>query len=240
MSSRRSERTGFIVHFNIKAPLALLSDAECGQLFRALIDYAESGTLPKFDGALAMAFAFVKEQMDKDREAWENTKRMRAAAGREGGLKKSANAKGSVAKCSIANSNVAKLPECDSDYDSDSECDSDYDSENKKESANALKKERGQAAPRARFVPPTLDEVAEYCSERGSSIDPAAFVDYYTANGWKQGAGKPLKDWKAAVRTWERREKEKAQRTNTARPWESHLHDDAYYELGAQIWNNIH
>lgn len=103
----------------------------------------------------------------------------------------------------------------------------------KRESVQSADKPR-----RARFVPPTVDEVAEYCAERENSIDPAAFVDYYTANGWKQGAGKPLKDWKAAVRTWERREKDKMQRTNTARPWENHLHDDAYYELGAQIWNS--
>ena len=42
-----------------------------------------------------------------------------------------------------------------------------------------------------------------YCEERRNGIDPQRFVDYYTANGWVQGKGKPIKDWKAAVRTWE-------------------------------------
>ena len=54
-----------------------------------------------------------------------------------------------------------------------------------------------------RFIPPTLDEVREYCSERNNSVDPEKFIDYYTANGWKVGRNK-MKDWKASVRTWER------------------------------------
>ena len=59
---------------------------------------------------------------------------------------------------------------------------------------------------RKRFIPPTLEEVSAYCRELNSKIDPQQFIDYYTANGWVQGKGKPIKDWKAAVRTWNRRE----------------------------------
>lgn len=55
----------------------------------------------------------------------------------------------------------------------------------------------------SRFTPPTVDEVAAYCRERGNSVDPQRFVDYYTANGWRVGKN-PMKDWKAAVRTWEK------------------------------------
>lgn len=58
--------------------------------------------------------------------------------------------------------------------------------------------------PRARFIPPTLEEVQAYCIERENSVDAAYFLDYYAANGWVQGKGKPIKDWKACVRTWER------------------------------------
>lgn len=56
-------------------------------------------------------------------------------------------------------------------------------------------------------MPPTLEDVAAYCRERQNGIDPEAFMDFYTARGWKYGAGKPVVDWKAAVRTWERNEK---------------------------------
>lgn len=60
-----------------------------------------------------------------------------------------------------------------------------------------------------RFVPPTVEQVKEYILSRTNvgekhPVDPEAFVDYYAANGWKQGKGKPIKDWQACVRTWER------------------------------------
>ena len=55
-----------------------------------------------------------------------------------------------------------------------------------------------------RFVPPDVEQVRAYCRERGNSIDPEAFVDYYASKGWTVGRA-PMKDWRAAVRTWEQR-----------------------------------
>lgn len=52
-----------------------------------------------------------------------------------------------------------------------------------------------------RFVPPTYEEVAAYCKERKNGIDPGRFIDWYQARGWKN-----IKDWKACVRTWEKRD----------------------------------
>lgn len=56
---------------------------------------------------------------------------------------------------------------------------------------------------RARFTPPTLEEVQAYCLERNNGVDAQHFLDYYSSNGWRVGRN-PMKDWKAAVRTWER------------------------------------
>jgi predicted phage replisome organizer len=56
----------------------------------------------------------------------------------------------------------------------------------------------------SRFIPPTVEQVKEYCIERNNNVDPERFVDYYTSNGWIVGKNK-MKDWKAAVRTWEKR-----------------------------------
>ena len=56
---------------------------------------------------------------------------------------------------------------------------------------------------RKRFSPPSLEEVKAYCVERKNGVDAQRFVDYYTSNGWLVGKNK-MKDWKAAVRTWER------------------------------------
>jgi hypothetical protein len=66
---------------------------------------------------------------------------------------------------------------------------------------------RGEKAKR--FYPPTLDEVKQYCEERNNNIDPMAFIDFYSSKGWMIGKNR-MKDWKAAVRTWERKRKEQS------------------------------
>lgn len=55
-----------------------------------------------------------------------------------------------------------------------------------------------------KFQKPALSEVQNYCSERNNGINAERFVDYYEAKGWKIG-NSPMKDWKAAVRTWEQK-----------------------------------
>lgn len=58
--------------------------------------------------------------------------------------------------------------------------------------------------PQKRFSKPTIEEVRAYCLERKNNVDPEQFVDFYSAKGWKVG-NSPMKDWKACVRTWEKR-----------------------------------
>ena len=60
------------------------------------------------------------------------------------------------------------------------------------------------------FVIPSLEDVRAYCQERENGIDPELFIDKYTANGWMVGKNK-MKDWKAAVRTWEKNDFSKKQ-----------------------------
>ena len=60
-----------------------------------------------------------------------------------------------------------------------------------------------ESKPLKRFSAPSLEEVKAYCVERKNGVDAERFIDYYTANGWKVGKN-PMKDWKAAVRSWER------------------------------------
>ena len=63
-----------------------------------------------------------------------------------------------------------------------------------------------------RFVPPSLDEVQAYCTERGNGIDAQAFIDFYASKGWMVGKTK-MTDWKAAVRTWESRNRKQSKTT---------------------------
>ena len=61
---------------------------------------------------------------------------------------------------------------------------------------------------KGRFKKPTLDQVKDYCIERNNNVDAEAFIAFYESKDWKIGKNK-MKDWKAAVRTWERRETKK-------------------------------
>lgn len=86
------------------------------------------------------------------------------------------------------------LPECYPEKDIEKELDTELEKE--------------KESKRKRFTPPSVDEVREYCNEINATISPEAFVDYYAAQGWIYGkSGKQMKDWKAAVRNWQRREK---------------------------------
>ena len=64
-----------------------------------------------------------------------------------------------------------------------------------------------------RFKAPTVEEVKEYCTERGNNIDAQHFIDYYSARGWMLGKNH-IKDWKACIRTWERNDSFKPQKHN--------------------------
>lgn len=59
-------------------------------------------------------------------------------------------------------------------------------------------------------VPPTLEEVAKYCRDRNNSVEPQRFIDFYSAKGWAIGKNR-MKNWMAAVRTWERSDSPKPQ-----------------------------
>ena len=70
------------------------------------------------------------------------------------------------------------------------------------------KKDKTVDSSRKRFTPPSVDEVAAYCRERRNAVDAQRFVDFYASKGWKVGSS-GMKDWRAAVRNWERQDNTK-------------------------------
>lgn len=80
------------------------------------------------------------------------------------------------------------------DIDIDKEIDIDID----------IEKEKDNRKNRKRFIPPSVDEVRAYCKERKNNIDAEHFIDYYQVRGWELSKGRKMKDWRAAIRTWER------------------------------------
>lgn len=99
--------------------------------------------------------------------------------------------------------------------------------EGKKEKNNNIK----------RFTPPTYEQVSTYCKERNNTVDAERFYDFYESKGWMVGKNK-MKDWKAAVRNWERSSK---QGTQTIKKSQNQFHnfeerDYNYDELEKQLF----
>lgn len=84
----------------------------------------------------------------------------------------------------------------------DKEKDKDIDKEYKN-IGDSAESQPAEKPKRKVFVPPSVEEVHEYCCERMNNVDAEAFVDFYASKGWMVGKNK-MKDWKAAVRTWEK------------------------------------
>ena len=74
---------------------------------------------------------------------------------------------------------------------------------------------RTRAQPAQRFVPPTVEEVAEYCRQRQNGIDAEEFVAAYQQSGWRLKGGNQMKDWHAAVINWEKYRKRNISNGNT-------------------------
>lgn len=85
--------------------------------------------------------------------------------------------------------------------------------EEDKEEEKEVEEDKESKGRAKRFTPPSLEEVEAYCRERGNSVDAERFIDYYTSNGWKVGKN-TMKDWKAAVRTWEKSDKQTGRKDN--------------------------
>lgn len=158
-----------------------LSDGELGRLFRALLEYSASGKVPELNGRESVAFDFMSANIDRDAESYKDT-------------------------CNRNRENVSKRYERiranTTVYETYQEKEEEKEKEEllKKDISNEISK---KSTRQKKFVPPTVEEVAAYCLERKNKVDAAYFVDHYTSNGWKVGK-QNMKDWKAAVRTWEK------------------------------------
>ena len=164
------------LYHSYRTSFDVLSDAEFGRLLRGAIDYAVSGEEPVFRGNEKIVWGVVRDQINRDQEAY---------------AAKCAKNRANASERYRTQANAAKNKNKDKNKDKD--------------------KENIESRAAARFSPPTLEDVAAYCRERGNAVDPQRFIDYYTANGWVVGKNR-MKDWRAAVRTWEGREKKSASR----------------------------
>lgn len=168
------------------AAIMTLTDEEAGRFVKALFTHTMTGETPALCGAEKAVLALVMMQLAEDERRDAEISSVRAAAGAKGG--KQTQARQAIV---IADKQTqAKQSNC-SNNNHNKDTDTDTEPYNSK------------GATQKRFTPPTMEEVLLYCLERKNHVNAQKFVDYYTSNGWRVGKN-PMKDWKAAVRTWER------------------------------------
>lgn len=89
-----------------------------------------------------------------------------------------------------------------------------------------------------RFTPPTLQEVTQYCKERNNNVDPQQFIAFYTSKGWKVG-NQPMKDWKACVLTWERRNGNSNSKNVTAQEYPQRDYENVQDQVNEELRKRV-
>lgn len=168
--------------------MAALNDAEFGRLTRALLIYSMTGEPIALCGNERFYAKRVMAQEDRFRASYDSQVASLSERGKAGAKARWENAKKAQACLSIASNAKDGNTETETNTETDTH------------------PPTGGKGKGTRFAPPSIQEVTDYCRERGNGVDPERFVDFYAAKGWKVG-NQPMKDWKAAVRTWEKREK---------------------------------
>lgn len=154
-----------------------LGDAERGRLMTAMLTYSSQGAVGELSGNERYIWPMIRSQIDRDKGAYElKCEKNRASGG----------------KRTVANASERKRTVANADKEEGEE-------EGKGEYSPPKSPSKGERV----FRKPTVEEVAAYCEERRNGVDAQTFVDFYTSKGWLVGKN-PMKDWKAAVRTWER------------------------------------
>ena len=174
------------------------------EVYEAIMDYVALGILPDLKPLSNMAFKFIKNEIDYNAERYNEIIAKKREAGKAGGLAKQANV------ANVANANSAKHNDNDNDNVNVNDIEN-IEGDSKGEDKPPMR------TPVKRFIAPTLEQVAEYCKERNSSVNPESFISYYSANGWKVGKN-PMKDWKAAVRNWENNGYDNNKQSNQSNP----------------------
>lgn len=184
--------------FDYLEEMEALNDAEFGRLTRALLVYSMAGEKIALCGNERFYANRVMAQEDRFKASYAEISDARSEAGKAGAAVRWQNGKGSFAN----GKNSKAIPANGKNGNTETNTETKTDT-------NILLSNDSEGETRARrFTPPTLDDVLAYVRERGSDVDPQRFLDFYASKGWMVGKN-PMKDWKAAVRTWEKRELEK-------------------------------
>lgn len=172
-----------------------LNDAEFGRLTRALLAYSMTGEQIALCGNERFYAKRVMSQEDRFKASYEEVSVVRSEAGKAG-----AAARWQNGKRIFANGKNSKAISANGKNG--------YTETNTETNTDTLPSNDGKSDTRAaRFTPPSVDDVSAYVKAQGYHVNAERFVAFYEQKGWMVGKNH-MKDWKAAVRSWETRWKE--------------------------------
>jgi hypothetical protein len=194
-------KDSFVLYNSFYDPIKSLKNEQLGKLFRSIFNYTINGEITQ-DSEILIAFMFIKNQLDIDSKKWEQEKQKRSEAGKKGMASRWNNKDNNVITNYNKNNNVinAITKITDNVNENENENENDNVNDNDIKEKNIIKKKI--------FKKPTIDEIKDYCIERNNNVDPERFFDFYESKDWMIGKNK-MKDWKSAVRTWEKSNKSK-------------------------------
>jgi hypothetical protein len=169
-----------------------LDNGQRGRLFLAILEYVNEMELSPLQGAEQIAFLTIKGQIDRDLRDYTTKAEANRENGRKGGRPpKTQMVISETQKTQMVFSKTQKTQEKEKDKEKD------------KEEISPPNPPQGGVR---KFVPPSVEEVKDYCKSRKNSVDAETFVNFYASKGWVIGKS-PMKNWQAAVRTWEQKRK---------------------------------
>ena len=201
---------------------AMLDRPEQGDLVMAMFYYMRTGEVPEgLPPVVRMAFGFIRDDMDRDTEKYRKKCERNANNGRKGGRPKNPEKpNGFEENPKKPNGFEEKPTETDSEnekpkkanYNYNHNYNHNYNYNHNSECIAAEPQEAPTPTQGEGYKPPSLEEVAAYCRETESAVSAQTFHSYYAGNGWMV-SGIPLHDWRAKLRYWDAKEREKGKTT---------------------------
>ena len=179
-----------------------LTAAEKGRLFEAMLSYAMDGAETALEGNERFLWPVVRRTIDQEAAAYES----KVAANREKGRKGAQARWNREADGSGQNSHPDSMAKDSRDgQEQEQEQYQEQKEDQYQEQEYVYEQPARPPVPPADTHIPERAEIERYCRERGNGIDAGYFYDYYAATGWQVGQN-PVRDWRALVRAWEKRD----------------------------------
>lgn len=186
-------KKGFLLYSDSYGLIKQLPDDVAGRLLKHIFSFVNDENPTSEELLLNIAFEPIKMHLKRDLKKYENQLQQR----KDAGLKSA-----EVRKRNATSVNERSISSTDRENDRENDSDNVKENDNVSANENDILLEKETKAKNLKFKIPNLQEVQNYCNERKNGISAFKFINFYQSKDWMVGKNK-MKDWQAAIRTWE-------------------------------------